>query len=164
VYPDRVTGALRIDYTPSDFDRAHNLTGVIALAKLCYAEGAKEIFAFLPGTEPFVRTNHVMGHDDEATDPKFAAWLASLEKAGNKPPVTPFGSAHQMGTCRMSSSELDGVVDSRGRVWETERLYVADSSVFPSASGVNPMITIMATADYIARGIAEDLSISMKYH
>jgi choline dehydrogenase-like flavoprotein len=34
-------------------------------------------------------------------------------------------------------------------------LYVADASVFPTSSGVNPMITIMAIADHIARGILE---------
>jgi choline dehydrogenase-like flavoprotein len=34
-------------------------------------------------------------------------------------------------------------------------LYVADGSAFPTSSGVNPMITIMAIADHIGRGIAE---------
>jgi choline dehydrogenase-like flavoprotein len=38
-----------------------------------------------------------------------------------------------------------------------ENMYVADTSVFPSASGVNPMITVMAIADGIARGIAAKL-------
>lgn len=158
VYPDPITGAPRIEYTPSGFDRAHILAGVIALAKLCYVEGALEIFAFLPGTQPFVRRKPVKLEDNHIDDPDFVDWLASLEKAGNSPPVTPFGSAHQMGTCRMSSSKADGVVNSRGLVWETENLYVADSSVFPSASGVNPMITTMATADYIARAIVEDMA------
>ncbi|KAH8197510.1 hypothetical protein TruAng_008331 [Truncatella angustata] len=158
VYPDAVTGAPRIDYTPSDFDRAHILTGTLALAKLCYVEGAREIFAFLPGSRPFVRKETRKSGGNDINDPEFVAWLASLNKVGNKPPVTPFGSAHQMGTCRMSEDVADGVVDPKGRVWGTDNLYVADSSVFPSASGVNPMITTMATADYIAHGIAEQLS------
>jgi choline dehydrogenase-like flavoprotein len=42
-------------------------------------------------------------------------------------------------------------------VWGTEGLYVADASVFPSASGVNPMVTNMAIADWISRGVAEGL-------
>ncbi|KAK6079302.1 Long-chain-alcohol oxidase FAO2-like protein 2 [Seiridium cupressi] len=158
VYPDPISGAPRIDYTPSDFDRAHTLTGVIALARLCYLEGAQEIFALLPGSRPFVRSKSAKSNGNDTDDPDFVAWLASLGQAGNKPPLTPFGSAHQMGTCRMSRSELDGVVDPNGRVWDTEDLYVADSSVFPSASGVNPMITVMATADYIANRIVEDLA------
>jgi choline dehydrogenase-like flavoprotein len=34
-------------------------------------------------------------------------------------------------------------------------LYVADASTFPSSSGVNPMITIMAIADHVARGMLD---------
>jgi len=44
-----------------------------------------------------------------------------------------------------------------GRVWGTEGLYVADASVFPSASGVNPMVTTMGIADWISWGVAEEL-------
>lgn len=162
VYPDPVSGGPRIDYTPSAFDCAHSMTGVLALAKLCYVQGAREIFACIPGTRPFVRSSRTNPPseptENDVNDPDFVAWLASVVKAGNKPPLTPFGSAHQMGTCRMSSSAAGGVVDPTGRAWEAEDLYVADSSVFPSASGVNPMITNMAIADYIARGIATELS------
>jgi choline dehydrogenase-like flavoprotein len=57
----------------------------------------------------------------------------------------------------MSAKAKDGVVDPKGRVWGTEGLYVADASVFPSASGVNPMVTTMAIADWIAQGSCEDL-------
>jgi choline dehydrogenase-like flavoprotein len=31
--------------------------------------------------------------------------------------------------------------------------YVADASLFPASSGVNPMITIMALARYVAKGM-----------
>ena len=156
VHPDPVTGGPRVDYTTSAFDRAHTMAGVVALAKLCYVQGAREIFALLPGVEPFVRDD--AGKPAGAADPAFEAWLAKVEKAGNATPATPWGSAHQMGTCRMSSLESGGVVDPQGRVWGTRDLYVADSSVFPSASGVNPMITTMALADWIARGVAKEFS------
>ena len=62
-----------------------------------------------------------------------------------------------MGTCRMSAKAKEGVVDPRGQVWGTEGLYVADASVFPSASGVNPMVTTLAIADWIGKGVCEDL-------
>jgi choline dehydrogenase-like flavoprotein len=159
VYPDPISGGPRIEYTTSGFDRANNMVGIVALAKLCYVEGAREIFAFLPGTEAFVRSEVSKPGDNDINDPEFVAWLTSLERAGNTSAVTPFGSAHQMGTCRMSRSEDEGVVDPKGKVWGVEDLYIADSSVFPSASGVNPMVTNMAIADYIARGIAKELSI-----
>ena len=57
----------------------------------------------------------------------------------------------------MSTRAQDGVVDPKGKVWGTENLYVADASVFPSASGVNPMVTNMAISDWISRGISREL-------
>ncbi|KAM5351560.1 hypothetical protein ACJ41O_004283 [Fusarium nematophilum] len=167
VYPDPVTGNPRIDYTPSNYDRAHTLQGVEALAKICYVTGATEIRPLLPGLEPFVRPaepspEHTLEDrgpvaDPEVSDAAFAAWLRRVREVGNKPPAASWSSAHQMSTCRMSSSRDDGVVDEKGRVWGTENLYVADGSVFPSASGVNPMITVMAIADWISRGVDADL-------
>ena len=166
VFPDPASGKPRIDYSVSAFDAAHALEGLVGLAKICYVTGAREIDAFVPELEPFVRTddndnnsnsNNNAKVDLGVTDPAFAAWLAKLRAVGNAPPYSPFASAHQMGTCRMSSHAGAGVVDSRGQVWGTEELYVADASVFPSASGVNPMVTVMAIADWIARGVANDL-------
>lgn len=179
VYPDPDSGRPRVEYITSDFDRAHTMVGVVALAKLCYVQGAREIWANLPGVKPFIRSGDALtsiaakslegdAHGEvlpgssssdslPEDDPEFVAWLALLEKAGNKPPRAAWGSAHQMGTCRMSSRENAGVVDARGRVWGTEGLLVADSSVFPSASGVNPMITVMAIADHISRILAEEI-------
>lgn len=163
-----------LDYTPSAFDRAHSLEGVIGLCKLLYITGAVEIRAFLPGVEPFIRKdastptcsiNEQVTRSDKAmeeldlgiSDPAFMAWLDHVRAVGNAPPTAIFISAHQMGTCRMSSHQGDGVVDAKGSVWGTKDLYVADASVFPSASGVNPMITTMAIADWIARGLVRDL-------
>ncbi|CEI38975.1 unnamed protein product [Fusarium venenatum] len=167
VFPDPSTGQPRIDYTTSDYDRAHTMQGVEGLAKICYVTGATEIRPLLPGLEPFLRSGESSSElsldsqgpvaDPETSDPAFAAWLARIREVGNKPPTTTWGSAHQMGTCRMSASMDEGVVDEKGRVWDTENLYVADGSVFPSASGVNPMITIMAIADWISRGVDADL-------
>ncbi|TLS28942.1 hypothetical protein PpBr36_00567 [Pyricularia pennisetigena] len=168
---DPTTGTPVVHYTPSDFDRAHTLEGVIATAKCCYLMGATEIRAFLPGVEPFVRRpasaastdsddggGHVKKSNLGINDPDFAAWIKELRRVGNKPPVAPFSSAHQMGTCRMGINEGEGVVNPKGRVWGYENLFVADASVFPSASGVNPMITNMAISDYIARGVDRELA------
>lgn len=176
IYPDPQTGQPRLIYTPSKFDRHHAMVGNIALAEILYVQGATEIHAALPGMPPFIR-------DDEASplpltptsttssedivsqvknagikDPKFMAWIAQLKKHGNRTPETPFTSAHQMGTCRMSTSAKKGVVDPRGRVWGTQGLYVADASVFPSASGVNPMLTNMAISNWTSRGVIRDLA------
>jgi choline dehydrogenase-like flavoprotein len=36
-------------------------------------------------------------------------------------------------------------------------LYVADASVFPSASGVNPMVTTMTFGEWIGRRVVEEM-------
>lgn len=161
VYPDPVSGTARVAYPLSNFDRNHILEGAIAAAKIAYVEGAKEIWLCHNGIPVFHRAT--AADDDDSQDlginePSFQAWLKALRKRGLPPLETNFGTAHQMGTCRMAASERAGVVDPSGKVWGTEGLYVADASVFPSASGVNPMVTTMAISDFISRGIAKDLA------
>ncbi|KAK7225928.1 hypothetical protein V2G26_013931 [Clonostachys chloroleuca] len=164
---DSVTGRPLVDYTVSEFDQKHAEEGVVALTKILYVSGADEIQPYYPNLAPFVRTTKNGAVEDtdtqdrvedpEKTDRVFAEWLRELRAKGNKPPSGQWSAAHQMGTCRMGASPEEGVVDERGKVWGKEGLYVADSSVFPSASGVNPMITIQAIADWISRGIDKEL-------
>ncbi|KAL8370382.1 hypothetical protein RB595_000654 [Gaeumannomyces hyphopodioides] len=166
VFPDPATGEPVIDYHTSAFDRAHTLEGVVAISRICFAAGASEIRPLLPGVEPFVRpapaaaaakAEEADGAGAGTGHPAFEAWVEAVRRAGNAPPQAPFSSAHQMGTCRMAARAEDGVVDPRGRVWGVDGLFVADASVFPSASGVNPMVTNLAIADWIARGVDQEL-------
>lgn len=144
VYQDKETGFPRFAYTPSKFDSAHCLEGSIALARLNYTMGASEIHYGNSSVKPFV----CGAERGPAMDAKLEAWIAGVRKTGNGPASTAFASAHQMGTSRMSARPDLGVVSGlsgkQGQVWGTEGLYVADASVFPSASGVNPMVTNMA--------------------
>lgn len=164
---DPASGKPRIDYDVSPFDAEHSLEGVEAIAKLMYVMGATALYATIPNVRPFVfavdgdverQRAHKAGEDPEFTDPKFAAWLKHLRDVGGKAGQEPsYLSAHQMGTCRMSAKPAGGVVDPHGKVWGCENLYVADASVFPSASGVNPMVTTMAMADFISRRLAKEM-------
>jgi choline dehydrogenase-like flavoprotein len=58
----------------------------------------------------------------------------------------PHGTWHHMGTTRMGASPATGVVDSDGRVFGVDNLYVVGSSVFPTASANFPTQTICAMA------------------
>ncbi len=60
------------------------------------------------------------------------------------PPEGITGGFHHMGTTRMHASPREGVVDPNGRVHGVKNLYVAGSSVFPTAGFANPTLTIVA--------------------
>lgn len=57
---------------------------------------------------------------------------------------------HLMGGCSLGRRVSDSVVDEGFRVHGYPNLLIADSSVFPSAPGINPSLTIMAMAQRAA--------------
>jgi choline dehydrogenase-like flavoprotein len=65
---------------------------------------------------------------------------------------------HQMGTVCIGGSPSTSACDPDGQTWDVRGLYVMDGSSFPSASGVNPMITIEALAHLNASRLAARLS------
>jgi choline dehydrogenase-like flavoprotein len=85
---------------------------------------------------------------DLADDALQAAGLGRFEdKIGDHdPPVILYGLSHHVGTTRMSPDPTAGVVDADSRVHGVENLYVAGSSVYPSAGFANPTYTLVAMA------------------
>jgi choline dehydrogenase-like flavoprotein len=66
-------------------------------------------------------------------------------------------SGHPMGGCALGENAKRDVVDSHGRSWDVEGLYVADSSILPTSLGVNPCYTIYTLGRYIAHHIVAEL-------
>lgn len=62
-------------------------------------------------------------------------------------------SAHPMGGCRMGSDPETSVTDAWGQVHGLPWLFVADASLFPACSKLNPYITVMALADRVAERV-----------
>ena len=54
--------------------------------------------------------------------------------------------AHQVGTAVMGRDPATSVLNTENRTHDIENLYVVDGSFFPSASAVNPALTIAANA------------------
>lgn len=151
-------GKVKINYTISRKDRENILQAVIAAAKIHYVMGAKTIDILTPTIEVFERPS-AQGKPLE-DDAAFDEWIANVRTKGISlidPTMTRYGSAHQMGTCRMSTSPNDGVVDISGKVWGTNNVYVADASILPSASGVNPMVSTMGLSLHVAKGIEREI-------
>jgi choline dehydrogenase-like flavoprotein len=62
--------------------------------------------------------------------------------------------AHAMGSCRMGEHSEDSVVNQYCQSHDIPNLFICDTSVFVTGSGVNPTLTAMAiaarSAEYIA--------------
>lgn len=73
------------------------------------------------------------------------AWIADPEGSPSL-----HGSAHHMGTTRMSDDAAGGVVDTQCRVHGIDNLYVAGSSVFPTSAWAFPTLTLVALSVRLA--------------
>jgi choline dehydrogenase-like flavoprotein len=106
---------------------------------------------------PIARVNWQLSGADFAG---FAAYARVLFERGLRDPQyslarvdgddvwrdTVASAAHHLGTARMAASAADGVVDRDLRVFGMRNVFVGDGSVFPTAGGVNPSLTITALA------------------
>jgi choline dehydrogenase-like flavoprotein len=86
-----------------------------------------------------------------------AAGLGTVDdKLGSeRPPVIYYGLFHHLGTTRMHASPKQGVVDADCRVHGVSNLFVAGSSVFPTAGWANPTLTIVALAVRLANHLKQ---------
>jgi choline dehydrogenase-like flavoprotein len=83
--------------------------------------------------------------------------IARIAEAPFGPNAHTMFSAHQMGGCPMGDDPGRSVVDARGRHHELDNLWITDGSVFPTALGVNPQLSIYAHARLFATEIARGL-------
>ena len=74
----------------------------------------------------------------------------AMRGAGAKNLYRTESTAHLMGGCRMGDHRESSVVDASGRSWDIDNLFVCDGSLFPTAGGVNPSLTIVANSLRIA--------------
>jgi long-chain-alcohol oxidase len=152
---DRDAGRVTIDrdghpvshYALSEFDRGHLRRGFIGAARILEAAGARLIFsphAKWCGYEP-----RRAGSLDSFTQ--------SMDSAGWNSGRLALFSFHIQGSARLGGSARSSATNPEGETWETRNLYVMDSSSFPSASGVNPMISIEAIAHRNASALSSRL-------
>jgi acyl-CoA reductase-like NAD-dependent aldehyde dehydrogenase/choline dehydrogenase-like flavoprotein len=125
-----------------ELDVANLRAGLEEMIRMHEAAGAEEIHS-LGRKAPVWRR----GEDLEAFVEEIGATsLAPREMA--------IFSAHQMGSCRMGTDPATSVAGPWGELHDTPGVWMGDASAFPTASGTNPMLTIMALARRTARAIA----------
>jgi choline dehydrogenase-like flavoprotein len=106
----------------------------VELCRIQHAAGAAEVFTL---HIPELRWRR--GED-------FDAFLAEVEAASYEPNDVVCFTAHQMGSCRMGADPETSVADGRGELHDVKGVWIGDGSAFPTAPGVNPMVSIMSLA------------------
>jgi choline dehydrogenase-like flavoprotein len=134
-------GRTRVTYRLLADDAAALRFGIARAADVHFAAGAREVYPLVAGV-PVLRPGD----------------QRRLEAAGFRPRDLRLEGFHPMGTARMGADPRRSVVAPSGETHAVEGLVVADAGLLPTSIGVNPMLTIMAMARHVARGLADRLS------
>lgn len=127
-------GLARLGYRLTRTDADRLAFGIARASDILFAAGAVEVYPQVAGT-----TSIRPGEQRQF-------------ESGVAPARLRLEAFHPMGTAALGS-----VVASDGQMRALPGAYVADASLLPTALGVNPMITIIAAARRIARGLADTL-------
>jgi len=130
-------------YALSDVDVRHVRTGLDGAAQILEAAGARRIIS---AHSRFV--SYEPGRDGRAR------FMRDADACGYGAGRCVFYSFHLMGSARMGGSPSSSVCGPEGETWDARNLVVCDGSTFPTASGVNPMISIEAIAHMNASALA----------
>jgi choline dehydrogenase-like flavoprotein len=131
------TGGPRLSYDLTREDAARLVFGIARAAEVHFAAGAIEVY-------PNLARVKVLRPGD----------LPTFEATTFKPSELRLEGFHPMGTARIAADPREGACAPDGSLHGTAGLYVADASLFPTALGVNPMLTIIAFAKQVAREVA----------
>jgi choline dehydrogenase-like flavoprotein len=145
MFRDRAVGRVMprgFEYELAEEDHPGWLDALRTGARIMFAAGARRVF--------FNRHQPLILNGTQEIDTALTLDLASEQRIQ----IT---SGHPMGGCALGGDPRRDVVDSRGRSWDVEGLYVADASILPTSLGVNPCYTVYALARYIAHRMAEEI-------
>ncbi|HSM01699.1 MAG TPA: GMC family oxidoreductase N-terminal domain-containing protein [Acidimicrobiia bacterium] len=122
--------------------------GIARAAEVLAAAGAEEIMA---STLAPIRWRPADGGSPD----QFAD---DVRRFGLGPNRTVYLSFHQMGSAAMGAHRRSSAIDGDNQSHHVRDLYVMDGSAFPTASGVNPMISISTIAHRAATRLARRMT------
>ncbi|MEA2683442.1 MAG: hypothetical protein QOK05_1770 [Chloroflexota bacterium] len=133
-----------IDYHfDDDLDERNFRRGLKELVRLQHAAGARSIYSLHTRLKRWDRDG---GGDIEA-------FAQDVHDGSLAPYEHATFSLHHMGSCRLGSDPATSVANPWGELHDTKGVWIGDGSGFPTASGTNPMISIMALASRTAEAI-----------
>ena len=139
-----------LHYWPNRVDAGFLVRGMQEITRIAFAGGA---VAVSTTHSPPLRLASEPGRPGAVGMEQMEQFLDEVARRGIAPNRLPLFTAHQMGTCRLGADASTSVADPYGQVHGVRGLFVADASGFPTASGVNPMLSVMALAYRVAQRI-----------
>ncbi|MDQ6746502.1 MAG: FAD-dependent oxidoreductase [Candidatus Dormibacteraeota bacterium] len=138
-------GETVVDYHVDDpLDERHFRRGLQELVRLHDAAGARAMFSLHTRLKHWDRDGGVAIED--------------FAREVHDGPLLPYEHAtfslHHMGSCRLGADPQASVANPHGELHDTLGVWIGDGSGFPTASGTNPMISIMALASRTAEAIS----------
>ncbi|MEM0138975.1 MAG: GMC family oxidoreductase [Thermoplasmatales archaeon] len=128
------------DYNVNDGDLEKIKKGIELSSNILFSAGAKKVLLLLKRPKYVDSMSEVVGSLEGLHSNSFR--LAGY---------------HPMSSARMGSDKDVGVLDKDGRVYGTSNLYVADASMMPASTILNPQLAINALSLIIADGINKEL-------
>ena len=119
--------------------------GVAQSARIIEAAGARKVYSFHKQSPSYV----------PGLPGAYENWVETTTRMGYGGGAATLASYHQMGSCRMGTDPSTSAINSDNETHEVLNLFVADASAFPTASGVNPMLTVYGVAHRAAGRILE---------
>ena len=130
----RLGGTPSFSFEATRSEVARMMEGIKLAASIFLAAGARRV---VPPTF----------EDIELRTPRDVARLGEAVTRGEQ---LLLASSHPQGGNAISRDPDRGVVDAHFRVHGLSNLHVCDASVFPTSTGVNPQLTVMALANHAA--------------
>ena len=140
-----------IRYWPDRVNEGFLVKGMQEITRIAFAGGAVAVST--THSSP-LRLESDEGRPGAMGGARLESFLSLIDRRGVVPNRLPLFSAHQMGSCRLGADRKSSVADPYGQVHGVKGLFVADASGFPTASGVNPMLSVMALAHRVAQRVA----------
>ena len=122
-------------------DKRNLSNGIRTLAEIYFRAGADKVL--ITYRKPLTITR-----EEYERNPKIIHEKVRPDECGED--MMFLGAVHPQGGNRMGTDPEDSVVDEHCIHHSIRNVVVCDASVFPTATGVNPMLTIMGIATRVA--------------
>ena len=87
---------------------------------------------------------------------KFEDQINALEFVNSRKFNPDISSIHAFASCPIGKNNREGTVDSNGKAFNSDNLFIADTSVLPSSTCLNPQGTVMAVSKMIAKNFIKN--------